>query len=323
MWARADSPGRDAQPARSRVRRERARRDRDEPPHADDGLAAAQRRLRATVGRLLDPRSQRVRVQRPAGQLLLCRRHRDRARVARLAADTRAGGDPGERNARRSPWWLTHRDRRTRTLRRSRRTHSTSATALATVGPQAGATASHTFTAAGTYTVTTTVTDTLGLSAQTTRQVTVSAGDAPPAAALSVTPAGGTAPLPVTADASGSTDTDATPISTYSFDFGDGSAVVGPQAGATATHTYAAAGTYTVTVTVADTGGLSSKATKQVTVSGTGPTEPRRESRVRGRHLGLEHVRLGDRGHSDEGRRRSQRRLVGRSSRTRPPRTAD
>ena len=47
--------------------------------------------------------------------------------------------------------------------------------------------------------------------------------------------------------------------------------VVGPQAGATAAHTYTAAGTYTVTVTVADTGGLSSKATKQVTVSGTGP----------------------------------------------------
>ena len=140
-----------------------------------------------------------------------------------------------------------------------------------TVGPQAAATASHTFTAAGTYTVTITVTDTLGLSAQTTRQVTVAAGDAPPTAALTVTPAAGTAPLPVTANASGSMDTDATPISTYSFDFGDGSAVVGPQAGATATHTYAAAGTYTVTVTVADTGGLSSNATKQVSVSGTGP----------------------------------------------------
>ena len=141
----------------------------------------------------------------------------------------------------------------------------------APVGPQTGAAASHTYSAAGTYTVTTTVTDTLGLSAQTTRQVTVAAGDAPPAASLSVTPTSGTAPLQVTADASGSTDTDTTPISTYAFDFGDGSPSVGPQAGPTAAHTYTTAGTYTVTVTVVDSGGLSSKATKQVTVGGAGP----------------------------------------------------
>ncbi len=53
--------------------------------------------------------------------------------------------------------------------------------------------------------------------------------DAPPSAALSVTPSSGTAPLQVTADASGSTDTDATPIDSYRFDFGDGSAAVGPR----------------------------------------------------------------------------------------------
>ena len=42
---------------------------------------------------------------------------------------------------------------------------------------------------------------------------------------------------------------------------------VGPQAGATANHTYTSAGTYTVTVTVTDTAGLSSTATAQVTVN--------------------------------------------------------
>ena len=91
--------------------------------------------------------------------------------------------------------------------------------------------------------------------------------DAPPAAALSVSPASGVAPLAVSADASGSTDTDSTPIASYRFDFGDGSADVGPQAGATASHTFAAAGTYTVTVTVTDTAGLSSTATAQVVAS--------------------------------------------------------
>ena len=89
--------------------------------------------------------------------------------------------------------------------------------------------------------------------------------DAPPVAALSVTPSSGTAPLGVTADASASTDTDATPIATYQFDFGDGT-IVGPQAGATATHTYTTAGNYTVTVTVTDTGGLSNTTSKTVNV---------------------------------------------------------
>ena len=93
----------------------------------------------------------------------------------------------------------------------------------------------------------------------------------PPAAALTVNPSSGVAPLSVTADASASTDVDNTPISTYTFDFGDGSAVVGPQAGATATHTYANTGTFTVTVTVTDSGGLSSTKTATVTVVSDAP----------------------------------------------------
>ena len=129
------------------------------------------------------------------------------------------------------------------------------------VGPQAGATAAHTYNAGGSFTVTLTVTDTAGLASQATVGVSVNAR---PTALLTVTPTSGETPLAVTADASKSTDSDATPISTYRFDFGDGS-VVGPQPGATATHTYTTGGTFTVTVTVTDTGGLSSTAAATVT----------------------------------------------------------
>ena len=132
------------------------------------------------------------------------------------------------------------------------------------VGPQAGATANHTYTAAGTYTVTVTVTDTAGLSSTATDTVTVT--DNPPSASLTVTPSAGLAPLPVTADASGSSDGDSTPIASYTFDFGDGSPVVGPQPGATANHTYTAGGAYTVTVTVRDTAGLETNAQVSVLV---------------------------------------------------------
>ena len=128
------------------------------------------------------------------------------------------------------------------------------------VGPQAGATAGHTYTVPGTYTVTVTVRDTAGLSSTATSQVTVT--DNPPAARLSAQVSG----LAVAADASASTDGDATPIARYSFDFGDGSPVVGPQAAPTATHSYATGGNLTVTVTVSDTAGLSSTAKRRVKV---------------------------------------------------------
>jgi parallel beta-helix repeat protein len=144
----------------------------------------------------------------------------------------------------------------------------------APVGPQAAATATHTYAAAGTYTVTVTVKDTAALASTATAsvQVTAATTDAPPAAALSVTPSSGAINLAVTADGSASTDTDATPIASYTFDFGDGSAPVGPQAGAKAIHTYTAAGTYTVKITVKDTAGLGSTATAQVTVTDNAPT---------------------------------------------------
>ena len=143
----------------------------------------------------------------------------------------------------------------------------------AVVGPQAGATAAHTYAESGTYVLKVTVENTSGLSDSAQKTVTVTAPSAPvaPAAALSVSPGAGQAPVQVSADASGSTDAQGQTLS-YSFDFGDGSAVVGPQAGATAAHTYAEAGTYVLKVTVENTSGLSDAAQKTVTV--TAPTVP-------------------------------------------------
>lgn len=139
----------------------------------------------------------------------------------------------------------------------------------ATVGPQTGATATHTYTAKGSYSVTVQVRDAGGLSSSASAIVTVSEPAPPvnaaPAARLAVSPAAGDTPLAVTADASASTDTDAWPIATYSFDFGDGT-TVGPQAEPTAVHSIETVGDSIVTVTVTDTAGLSSTATAVVHV---------------------------------------------------------
>jgi parallel beta-helix repeat protein len=135
-----------------------------------------------------------------------------------------------------------------------------------TVGPQSGATATHTYQSAGSYQVKVTAADGNSLTDNATKTVTVNAQQATgPTAALSVTPASGTAPVQVTADASGSA-AGSSPISSYTFDFGDGT-TVGPQAGATSSHTYQAAGSYTVTVTATDGNNLTNQATKTVNVS--------------------------------------------------------
>jgi parallel beta-helix repeat protein len=136
----------------------------------------------------------------------------------------------------------------------------------AITGPQAPATATHTYRAPGTYTVRVTVTDTANLASEA--RFTVTVRDDAPVAALSTTPSSGAAPLAVTADASASADTDATPVADYSFDWGDGSAPTGRQTAPTATHIYAASGTYTVTVTVRDSAGQASQATSEILAFG-------------------------------------------------------
>src|SRR5439155_1130025 len=136
------------------------------------------------------------------------------------------------------------------------------------VGPQAAATATHTF-AAGAWTVQLTVADDKGATGTASVAVTATAPTAnqPPVARLTVTPSSGTAPLAVTANASASSDPDGT-VTSYRFDFGDGT-VVGPQAAATATHTYAA-GQWTATVQVTDDKGATASAS--VAVTATAPT---------------------------------------------------
>ena len=119
-----------------------------------------------------------------------------------------------------------------------------------TVGPQSGATATHTYTTPGSYTVTVTCrphANRADLDGDPAGQRDPVVG---PTAHLSVAPASGTVPLGVTADASTST-AGSSAIGSYTFDFGDGT-TVGPQPGATATHTYTTPGSYTVTVTVTD-----------------------------------------------------------------------
>jgi PKD repeat protein len=120
-----------------------------------------------------------------------------------------------------------------------------------------GKTASHSYAAAGTYSVTLTVTDANGTSS-VTKQVTVSAtGNQAPVARFTVT-------CPTTKcafDASGSTDD--VGIVSYAWNWGNGRSEshVGP----TANNTFVA-GTYNVTLTVTDGGGLTGSVTQSVTV---------------------------------------------------------
>ncbi|MEU7003437.1 PKD domain-containing protein [Nonomuraea sp. NPDC046570] len=139
------------------------------------------------------------------------------------------------------------------------------------VGPQAGSSASHTYTTAGSYTLTVTVTDQDGLTDIAAKTISAQPSGTPPTAAVSLNQSSGPAPLAVTADASASTP-GSSPISTYAFDFGDGT-VVGPQAGSSASHSYTTAGSYTLTVTVTDGAGGTDDVTAGVTVTAGGGAE--------------------------------------------------
>jgi PKD repeat protein len=128
-----------------------------------------------------------------------------------------------------------------------------------------GVTASHSYAAAGTYTVTLAVTDDGGLTDTATQDVTVSTGNVAPTASFTFA----CTDLACSFDASASTDTDGT-IASYAWNFGDGTTATG----VTAIHTYVAAGTYTVTLTVTDDQGATGVLTQDVTVTdvNTAPT---------------------------------------------------
>lgn len=112
---------------------------------------------------------------------------------------------------------------------------------------------SHTYGAAGTYTVTLTVTDDDNAASTTTRAVVVTA--APANSAPTSTFAYTATFLDVTFDGSASSDVDGSTVG-WRWDFGDGSPVL-DGAEAQPAHTYAVAGTYTVTLTVTDDDGAS------------------------------------------------------------------
>ena len=117
---------------------------------------------------------------------------------------------------------------------------------------------SHTYAAAGTYSVTLTVTDNGGASNAVTKSVTVTApANVPPVANFGFTTSGLTASF-----TDSSSDSDGS-IASRSWNFGDSTS-------STATnpsHTYAAAGTYSVTLTVTDNAGATNTKSQSVTVS--------------------------------------------------------
>ena len=126
-----------------------------------------------------------------------------------------------------------------------------------------GASATHAFSAAGTYTTKLTVTDSNGLTSTATTPVVVTAAvaNAVPTAVISVTPSSGTAPLTVTFNASNSADSDGT-IESYSWSFGDGSS----GSGKTSTHTYTTKASFTAILTVTDNMGATKTASTTITV---------------------------------------------------------
>ncbi len=123
------------------------------------------------------------------------------------------------------------------------------------------ASASHTYSVPGTYSITATVTDNLGASASQSVTLVVASPNQAPTAVISATPNTAYAPVTVNVSAAGSSDPDGT-IASSVISFGDGTTA----SGLTAAHKYSAAGVYTLTAKVTDDQGASSSASTSVTV---------------------------------------------------------
>ncbi len=125
-----------------------------------------------------------------------------------------------------------------------------------------GVTPSHTYAAAGNYTVSLVVNDGTDDSPAATTSANIAAANAPPVANAGG-PYSGEAGSAVQLDGSASFDPDGN-VASYAWNFGDGNT----GSGATPNHTYAAMGNYTASLVVTDDQGASSTAsTAQVTIS--------------------------------------------------------
>lgn len=118
-----------------------------------------------------------------------------------------------------------------------------------------GVAVQHSYTQPGTYTVTLTVTDDGGAWNRDSRTVAVTASNAAPTAAFTISCSG----LGCAFDGTRSNDTDGT-IVAHDWDFGDGTT----GSGANVSHTYGRAGSYTVILTVTDNGGASASDSKTI-----------------------------------------------------------
>jgi len=133
-------------------------------------------------------------------------------------------------------------------------------------GTSSGSTASHRYSASGTYTVVLTVSDSKGASGTATKSVVATAGASPPSVTIG---AAQTAMDTYNFTAIATAFAGAT-IASYAWNFGDGST----GSGAATSHRYSASGTFNVAVTVVDSNGVSGSATQSVTATVSGPPGP-------------------------------------------------
>jgi PKD repeat protein len=119
---------------------------------------------------------------------------------------------------------------------------------------------SHKYSSVGTYTATLTVHDNAGLTATSSKTISVTTPP-PLSATISASPTSGVAPL--TVNFSGSASGGTSPY-TYSWDFGDGTPTSSEHY---PSHTYATPGNYTATLTVHDAASATATATKAITVT--------------------------------------------------------
>jgi PKD repeat protein len=130
-----------------------------------------------------------------------------------------------------------------------------------------GVTTSHSYAAAGSYTVTLTVTDNLGQSAQTSR--TVSVGDQPkPTASFNFSPTSPNVGQTINFNAAASTAPSGRTITGYVWIWGDGTA---NGSGVAPTHAYTTNGTFIVTLTVTDSAGQTGSTTQNVGINALTP----------------------------------------------------